>query len=117
MLLHVDLLLDNDCERSSCTSTFRRQLFYISLLQAVEALGLWEVEAPKLLKTNGLEMAARLSALRAGRSLPPRFLFYDSWYSFLLEAESTQGHNAAGRVRSIRKNPPHLDAIPRPSGL
>jgi hypothetical protein len=35
-------------------------------------------------------MAARLSALRAGRTLPPGFFsFKDSWYSFLLEAEST----------------------------
>jgi hypothetical protein len=37
-------------------------------------------------------MAARLSALRAGRTLPPGlFIFKDSWYSFLLEAESTPG--------------------------
>jgi hypothetical protein len=37
-------------------------------------------------------MAARLSALRAGRNLPPAFfIFKDSWYSFLLEAESTPG--------------------------
>jgi hypothetical protein len=35
-------------------------------------------------------MAARLSALRAGRTLPPGFfIFKDSWCSFLLEAEST----------------------------
>jgi hypothetical protein len=36
-------------------------------------------------------MAARLSALRASRTLPPGFFifFKDSWYSFLLEAEST----------------------------
>jgi hypothetical protein len=31
---------------------------------------------------------ARLSALRAGRALPPE---EDSWYSFLLEALSTSG--------------------------
>jgi hypothetical protein len=42
-------------------------------------------------------MAARLSALRAGRTLPPGFFFFiiiifkDSWYSFLLETESTPG--------------------------
>jgi hypothetical protein len=37
-------------------------------------------------------MAAKLSALRAGRTLPPGlFIFKDSWYSFLLEAESTPG--------------------------
>jgi hypothetical protein len=37
-------------------------------------------------------MAAKLSALRAGRTLPPGFfIFKDSWYSFLLEAELTPG--------------------------
>jgi hypothetical protein len=37
-------------------------------------------------------MAARLSALRAGRTLLPFFLiFKDSLYSFLLEAEATPG--------------------------
>jgi hypothetical protein len=37
-------------------------------------------------------MAARLSVLRAGRTLPPGFFISrDSWYSFLLEAESTPG--------------------------
>jgi hypothetical protein len=37
-------------------------------------------------------MAARLSALRAGRTLPPGFfIFKDSWSSFLLESESTPG--------------------------
>jgi hypothetical protein len=28
----------------------------------------------------------------------------DSWYSFLLEASQPQGHNAAGRIRSIEKS-------------
>jgi hypothetical protein len=37
-------------------------------------------------------MAARLSALRAGRTLRPGFFILKySWYSFLLEAESTPG--------------------------
>jgi hypothetical protein len=37
-------------------------------------------------------MAAKLSALRAVRTLPLGFfIFKDSWYSFLLEAESTSG--------------------------
>jgi hypothetical protein len=37
-------------------------------------------------------MAAKLSALRAGRTLPPGFfIFKDSWYSFLLKAELTSG--------------------------
>jgi hypothetical protein len=35
-------------------------------------------------------MSAMLSALHAGRTLTPGFfIFKDSWYSFLLEAEST----------------------------
>jgi hypothetical protein len=38
-------------------------------------------------------MAVRLSALRIGRLLPPR---EDSWYSFLLEAESTPEPYAIG---------------------
>jgi hypothetical protein len=46
-------------------------------------------------------MAARLSALRAGRILPPGFfIFKDSWYSLLLEAESTPG----GKGQYERKN-------------
>jgi hypothetical protein len=28
----------------------------------------------------------------------------DYWYSFLLEAKSTQGHSADGRIRSIEKS-------------
>jgi hypothetical protein len=38
-------------------------------------------------------MAGRVLALRAGRTLPPGFFifFKDSWYSCLLEAESTPG--------------------------
>jgi hypothetical protein len=46
-------------------------------------------------------MAVSLSALRSGH------LFYpheDSWYSFMLEAESTPGHSAAGMIRSIEKS-------------
>jgi hypothetical protein len=28
-----------------------------------------------------------------------------------------RGHSAAGRIRSVEKNPPHLGSNPRPSGL
>jgi hypothetical protein len=45
-------------------------------------------------------------------SLTPRLRFapqenylINSWYSFLLEAELTPGPSAAGRIRSIEKNP------------
>jgi hypothetical protein len=37
----------------------------------------------------------------------------DSWYSFLLEAESTPGRSATGRIRKIeKKNPPHSGLEP-----
>jgi hypothetical protein len=64
-------------------------------------------------------MAARLSALRAGHTLPPGFIiFKDSWYSFLLEAESTPGPIVRPEVLGkLEKNPSHRDANPRPSGL
>jgi hypothetical protein len=41
----------------------------------------------KGIPTFGSQMAARLSAMRAGRFLSQE----NSWYSFLLEAESTPG--------------------------
>jgi hypothetical protein len=42
-------------------------------------------------------MAVSLSALRAGRPLsPPQ---EDSWYSFLLEAESTPGLEGLGQLK------------------
>jgi hypothetical protein len=43
-------------------------------------------------------MAVRVSALRAGRALPPPQ--ERSWYSFLLEAESTPGPSEAGRMKN-----------------
>jgi hypothetical protein len=63
-------------------------------------------------------MAARLSALHAGRTLPPGFLiFKDSSYSFLLEAESTPRAIVRSEGLGQFKNPPHRDLNPRPSGL
>jgi hypothetical protein len=54
-----------------------------------------------IFQTIDSQMAVRLSVPRAGRPLPQE----DSWYSFLLEAESTpQGHSAAGRIRSTEKS-------------
>jgi hypothetical protein len=61
-------------------------------------------------------MAARLSALRAGRTLPPGFfIFTDSWYSFLLENESNPGPVRPAGLGQFKKNPRDLN--PRPSGL
>jgi hypothetical protein len=46
-------------------------------------------------------MALRLSALCTVTLYPQK----DSWYSFLLQPESTpKGHSAAGRIRSIEKS-------------
>jgi hypothetical protein len=45
-------------------------------------------------------MAVRLSALRAGRSLPPRKI---PGTHFCQRLSRPQGHSAAGRVRSIEK--------------
>jgi hypothetical protein len=50
--------------------------------------------------TISSKMAVRLSALRAGRTFSPQ----ESWYSFLLEVVSTQGHSAAGRITSTEKS-------------
>jgi hypothetical protein len=58
-----------------------------------------------------------LSALHAGRTLSPGFfIFKDSWYSFLLEAESTPGPVRPEGLGQFN-NPPHRNANPRPSGL
>jgi hypothetical protein len=67
----------------------------------------------------------RLPALRAGR--PPFTSQEGSWFSFLLEADSTQGHSAAGRIRSIEKSNnligirtldfPACSILPQPTAL
>jgi hypothetical protein len=59
-------------------------------------------------------MPVRLSALRAGLRLPPRNL---PCTHFCKRLSRPQGHSAAGRIRSIEKNPPHSDSNPRSSGL
>jgi hypothetical protein len=56
---------------------------------------------------------------RRPRLTPQENYLINSWYSFLLEAESTPGPSAAGRIRSMEKKIqcPHRDSNPRPSGL
>jgi hypothetical protein len=60
----------------------------ISLLQAI---GLLEVKAPTLLRQTANKWRQGCEPYApAGRTLPPGFfIFKDSWYSFLLEAETT----------------------------
>jgi hypothetical protein len=65
----------------------------------------------------------RFSALCTGRFYPRKH----SWYSFLLEAESTQGHSVAGKIMSMKKsndtignrtrNLPACSAVPQPTAL
>jgi len=44
-----------------------------------------------------------LSALGTGRLYPsPQKMGGKGWYSFLLDAESPQGHSAAGRIMSMK---------------
>jgi hypothetical protein len=63
-------------------------------------------------------MAARLSALLASRTLPPGFfIFKDSWYSFLLEAQWIPGPVRPEGLGQFKKNPPHRDLNPQLSGL
>jgi hypothetical protein len=65
----------------------------------------------------------RLSALRTGRLYPRNY----SWYSYLLESESTQGHSAAGMIMSMKnsndiignrtRDLPACSAVPQPTAL
>jgi hypothetical protein len=59
------------------------------------------MEKRKFLTLPGLELKP-LSRPARSQSLY-RLRYPGSWYSFLLEAESTQGHSASGRIRSIEK--------------
>jgi hypothetical protein len=52
---------------------------------------------------NRLTDGGEVVSLNASR---PSATQEDFWYSFLLEAELTQGHNAAGRIRSIEQSNP-----------
>jgi hypothetical protein len=64
----------------------------------------------------------RLSDLRTGRLYPSGKIF---WFSLLLDAESPQGHSAAGRVMSMKnssdtignqtRHPPACSAAPQPT--
>jgi len=76
--------------------------------------GFQEVEAPRFQDSRHLRVV-RLSALRTGRLYPRRKY---SWYSFLLEAESTPGPYC-GRKDNVSEKfqRHHRESNPRPSGL
>jgi hypothetical protein len=59
----------------------------------------------------------RLSAIRTGRLYLPR---KDSWYSFLLEAESTPGPSATGTIMTMKnssrtRDVPVCSVVPQPT--
>jgi hypothetical protein len=64
--------------------------------------GLQDFETPRIPHfldsrfTDGSEVSCPL--------LPTKIFFFYFWYSFMLEAELTQGHRAAGRITYIEKN-------------
>jgi hypothetical protein len=79
---------------------------------------------PHLLDNRLTDGGEVVSLTRRPAALYPQ---EDSWYSFLLEAESPQGHSAAGRIRSFEKSSdlvgnrtrdlPACSTVPEPTTL
>jgi hypothetical protein len=70
-----------------CFISYNRKKVKLFLYQAVRPIGLWDVETPTFFRQSA-------HRLRWGcQPYPPAALYAqkDSWYSFLLEAESTPG--------------------------
>jgi hypothetical protein len=67
----------------------------VEAYRIVRRRGSYILLGSRLTDGGGVVSLTRQSAAR----YPPE----DSWYSFLLEAESIQGHSAAGRIRQIKK--------------
>ena len=65
---------------------------------SVQAWGFHEVEAPRFYDSRHMKVLS-LSALCTGRLKPPSKY---SWYSYLLQAESTPGHSVAGRIMLMK---------------
>jgi len=84
-------------------------------------LGLQELEAPKPTRQSAHE-GGKGWQLYAPAAFTPRKY---SWYSFLLEAELTPGHSAAGRIKSMKNPNDHIEtrnhdlpacsAVPQPT--
>jgi hypothetical protein len=64
-------------------------------------IGLWDVETPTFSLDNRLTDGGEIVSLTSRPSFTPQ---EDSWHPFILEAESTHGHSAAGRIRLIEKS-------------
>jgi hypothetical protein len=59
------------------------------------------MEAHRVVRRRGPQMAVRLSALRANHPLPPRKI---PGAHSCQSVSQPQGHSAAGRIRSIEKS-------------
>jgi hypothetical protein len=64
--------------------------------RALRPIGLWDVEVPTFSLDSRLTDGGKVVSLTRRTSFIPQ---EDSWYSFLLEAESPQGHSAVGKIR------------------
>jgi hypothetical protein len=60
-----------------------------------------DVETPTYCLDNRLTDGGEVVSLTRRPPFTPK---EDSWYSYLLEAESIEDHSAAGRIRSIEKS-------------
>jgi hypothetical protein len=76
-----------------------------------------EVKAPTFLRQTANRWRQGCQLYAPAALYPQVSLFLDSWYSFLLEAESTPGLVRPEGLGQLRKAPPHRDLNPRPSGL
>jgi hypothetical protein len=77
-------------------------------------MGLWAVEAPTFSRQSAHRWRESCQPYEPAALYPQD----GSWYSFLLEADLTQGYSAAGWIRSIEKiQLSHRDSKYRPSSL
>jgi hypothetical protein len=89
-------------------SKVKREL-KLSLYHVVEAHRVVRRRGSHIFQTIGLQMAVKLSALRAGRPLPPG--------RFLVALSVRMWVDPRAMVCQLKKNPCHCDSNPRPSGL
>jgi hypothetical protein len=95
------------------------QLFYLELKSYPRnspwrPIGLWDVEAPTFCVDSRLTDGGKVFSLTRRPPLTPQ---EDTWYSFLLKAESTPGPYCGWKDYVNWKSPLHRDSNPRPSGL
>ena len=94
-------------EKEKCNIPTETEQFYTPLIKKYldytglnRIWGFQEDGAPRF-NDNRHTKVVRLSVLRTGCLYPPRKY---SWYSFLLEAESSSQHSEAGRIVSMKNS-------------